>query len=197
MEDFRINFATFLIQSNSLKFGKFRLSSGLDSSYYIDLRNIQSHPSIFHQTIISLRDKIIEDGLEFDCLATVPTSGLVFTSALAYEIFRPLIYIRKESKGYGVNNLIEGKLQKNQKVLLIDDVITTGQSLKHAIKVIRNNGAKVNNVLSILFRGNNDIIEKYTQIDIDLKFLITMTEISDILYSRNLIDREKREELKK
>jgi orotate phosphoribosyltransferase len=116
---------------------------------------------------------------------------------LAYEIFRPLIYIRKESKGYGVNNLIEGKLQENQNVLLIDDVITTGQSLKHAIKIIRNNGAKVNNVLTILFRGNNEIIDKYSQIDIDLKFLTTMTEISDILYSRNLIDREKREELKK
>ncbi|MFB5599828.1 MAG: orotate phosphoribosyltransferase [Nitrososphaeraceae archaeon] len=196
MDDFRSRFTIFLIHSNSLKVGKFKLSSGLESNYYIDLRNIQSYPSIFHEIVILLRDKIINEKIEFDLLATVPTSGLVFTSALAYEIFKPLIYVRKESKGYGVNNLIEGEFEEENKVLLLDDVITTGKSLIHAIDVIKRKNLKINNVISLLFRGNEETIEKFTKIGIDLKFLITMKEISDVIYSNNLIDEEKRQKLK-
>jgi orotate phosphoribosyltransferase len=196
MEDFRKRFTTFLIRSDSLKFGNFKLSSGLDSSYYIDLRNIQSYPSIFHEIIILLRDKIIKEEIEFDLLATVPTSGLVFTSALAYEIFTPLIYVRKESKGYGVDNLIEGEYQEGKKVLLVDDVITTGQSLIHAIDVIRSKNLKIDNVLSLLFRGNEESIEKFTKMGINLKVLITMKEIVDVICSNNLIEEEKSNKLK-
>ncbi|MDX1372893.1 MAG: orotate phosphoribosyltransferase, partial [Nitrososphaeraceae archaeon] len=70
MNDFLERFTLFLINSHSLKVGKFKLSSGLDSNYYIDLRNIQSYPSIFHEIVILLRNKIIKEEIEFDLLAT-------------------------------------------------------------------------------------------------------------------------------
>lgn len=196
MNDFLERFTLFLINSHSLKVGKFKLSSGLDSNYYIDLRNIQSYPSIFHEIVILLRNKIIKEEIEFDLLATVPTSGLVFTSALAYEIFKPLIYIRKEAKGYGVNNLIEGKFEKENEVLLIDDVITTGKSLIHAIDVIRTKNLKINTVLSLLFRGNEQTIQAFTKMGIDLKFLISFKEITNIIASKNLLGEEDRKKLR-
>ena len=143
-----------------------------------------------------LRDKIIKEEIEFDLLATVPTSGLVFTSALAYEIFKPLIYIRKEAKGYGVNNLIEGKFEKENKVLLIDDVITTGKSLVHAVDIIRRRNLKINTVLALLFRGNEQTIQTFTQMGIDLKFLISIKEISNIISSKNLMGEEDRKKLR-
>ncbi|MDX1373327.1 MAG: phosphoribosyltransferase family protein, partial [Nitrososphaeraceae archaeon] len=126
----------------------------------------------------------------------VPTSGLVFTSALAYEIFKPLIYIRKEAKGYGVNNLIEGKFEKENEVLLIDDVITTGKSLINAINVIRTRNLKINTVLSLLFRGNEQTIQAFTKIGIDLKFLISFKEITNIIASKNLLGEEDRKKLR-
>ena len=163
--NYTINLAKFLIQSHSLQFGTFQLASGKTSNFYIDLRLIQSSPTIFHQTIIALRNRIQIEKFQFDTLATIPTSGLIFTSILSYELFKPLIYIRKESKGYGSNNLIEGKLEPFQKTLLIDDVITTGQSLDHAIENIRNNGGKIENVICILLRGGDTTLRKFAKME--------------------------------
>lgn len=78
---------------------------------------MQSFPGIFHYTIIALRDVIQTEDLQFD-LARILTSKLIFTSVLAYEMFQPLISIRKETKGYGINSLIECKLENSQKILL-------------------------------------------------------------------------------
>ncbi|HEX7257369.1 MAG TPA: orotate phosphoribosyltransferase [Nitrososphaeraceae archaeon] len=186
------NLAKFLIQSHSLKFGNFQLASGKTSRFYIDLRLIQTSPAIFHQTIIALRNRIQIEKFQFDTLATIPTSGLIFTSVLSYELFKPLIYIRKESKGYGANNLIEGKLEPFQKTLLIDDVITTGQSLDHAIENIRSNGGIIENVICILLRGGNTTLRKFTENGITLNFLLTITQLADILYKNKLIDEEKK-----
>lgn len=189
---YTINLAKFLIQSHSLKFGNFQLASGETSRFYIDLRLILSSPTIFHQTIIALRNRIQTEKLQFDILATIPTSGLIFTSVLSYELFKPLIYIRKESKGYGINNLIEGKLEPLQKILLIDDIITTGQSIDHAIENIRSNGGIIENVICILLRGGNATLRKFAENGITLKFLLTINQLADILYNNKLIDEEKK-----
>lgn len=190
--NYTINLAKFLIQSHSLQFGTFQLASGKTSNFYIDLRLIQSSPTIFHQTIIALRNRIQTEKLQFDILATIPTSGLIFTSVLSYELFKPLIYIRKESKGHGINNLIEGKLEPFQKTLLIDDVITTGQSLDHAIDKIRSNGGIIENIICILLRGGNTTLRKFAENGITLNFLLTVNQLADILYKNNLIDEEKK-----
>jgi orotate phosphoribosyltransferase len=186
------NLAKFLIHSHSLKFGNFQLASGKNSNFYIDLRLIQSSPVIFHQTITALRTKIYNEKFQFDILATIPTSGLIFTSVLSYELFKPLIYIRKKSKGYGVDNLIEGKFEPFQKILLIDDVITTGQSLDHAIEKIRSNRGIIENVVCILFRGENATLRKFTENGITLEYLLTTNQLADILYQNKLIDKEKK-----
>ena len=191
------DFAKFLIHSHSLKFGNFQLASGKTSRFYIDLRLIPSSPVIFRQTIIALKNRIQTEKFQFDTLSTIPTSGLIFTSILSYELFKPLIYIRKESKGYGVGNLIEGKLEPLQKTLLVDDVITTGQSLDHAIENIRNNGGIIENVICILLRGGNTTLRKFTENGITLNFLLTITQLADILYKNKLIDEEKKSILQK
>ena len=98
--EFVKEFATFLYKNDIIKFGNFTLASGKDSSYYIDLRLVPSFPHEFRKMIKNLQNLIIEKtGLgNFDSLASVPTGGLVVTSALAIEIVKPLIYVRNKPK---------------------------------------------------------------------------------------------------
>jgi orotate phosphoribosyltransferase len=83
-------------------------------------------------------------------------------------------------------------LEPFQRTLLIDDVITTGQSLDHAIENIRNNGGIIENVICILLRGGNTTLRKFTGNGITLKFLLTVTQLADILYKNKLIDEDKK-----
>ncbi|MDQ3853807.1 MAG: orotate phosphoribosyltransferase, partial [Thermoproteota archaeon] len=128
-KDFVFQFASFLLKSNSLRFGVFTLASGKQSAYYIDLRVLPSFPGYFRLGISALKDLVAEKVGRFDTFASVPTSGLVFGSALAYEMNKPFIYVRKEPKAYGINKMIEGFLEPGSKIIIVDDVATTGTSL--------------------------------------------------------------------
>ena len=119
--EFVKEFATFLYKNDIIKFGNFTLASGKDSSYYIDLRLVPSFPHQFRKKIKNLQNLIIEKtGLDnFDSLASVPTGGLVITSALAIETVKPLIYIRNKPKEHGTTKSIEGKISAGMKVVMV------------------------------------------------------------------------------
>jgi len=189
--------ALFLLKSNSLKFGLFTLASGKQSPYYIDLRILQSFPNYFRLAILALRDVINKGiGSDFDCLGSIPTSGLVFASALGYEMLKPLIYIRKDSKPYGRSKTIEGYLKPGGKVLLIDDVATTGTSLSNAIKVIRENGAIVKDAVAIISRLEG-AEEKLEDIDVRLISIATINDMVNVLHDKGLLDENTLEEIMK
>ena len=189
--------ALFLLKSNSLKFGLYTLASGKQSPYYIDLRILQSFPNYFRLAILALRDVINKGiGSDFDCLGSIPTSGLVFASALGYEMLKPLIYVRKDSKPYGRSKTIEGYLKPGGKVLLIDDVATTGTSLSNAIKVIRENGAIVKDAVAIISRLEG-AEEKLEDIDVRLISIATINEMVDVLHDKGLLDENTLEEIMK
>jgi orotate phosphoribosyltransferase len=187
--------ALFLLKSNSLKFGLYTLASGKQSPYYIDLRMLQSFPRYFRLTINALRDLISREiGSDFDSLGSIPTSGLIFASALGYEMLKPLIYVRKESKMYGGRKMVEGYLRPGEKVLLVDDVATTGTSLSNTIKVIRENGAIVKDAVAIISRleGAEENLQK---IGVRLVAIATINDLINALYDKGLLDRNTLEEI--
>ena len=187
--------ALFLLKSNSLKFGLYTLASGKQSPYYIDLRMLQSFPRYFRLTINALRDLISREiGSDFDSLGSIPTSGLIFASALGYEMLKPLIYVRKESKMYGRRKMVEGYLRPGEKVLLIDDVATTGTSLSNTIKVIRENGAIVKDAVAIISRleGAEEHLQK---MGVRLIAIATINDLITALYDKGLLDRNTLEEI--
>jgi orotate phosphoribosyltransferase len=186
--DFVSEIASFLLKSNALKFGVFKLASGNETSYYIDLRILPSFPKHFRLTIGALKDKLTNDiGLDFDSIGSVPTSGLIFGSALAYEVLKPLIYVRKDSKSHGTSKMVEGYLKPGAKVILVDDVITTGMSVSNAVGVIRANGGVVENVLAIVSRLEG-AQEKLKKMNIKLTAVTTINDIVSILHKKALID---------
>lgn len=187
--------ALFLLKTNSLKFGLFTLASGKQSPYYIDLRILQSFPNYFRLAIIALRDTINKEiGTDFDSLGSIPTSGLIFASALGYEMQKPLVYVRKESKPYGRSKMVEGYLRPGEKVLLIDDVATTGTSLSNAIRVIRENGAVVKDVIAIISRLEG-AEENLQNIGVRIISIATINDLVTVLHDKGLLEGSTLEEI--
>jgi len=196
--EFVKEFATFLYQNDAIKFGNFKLSSGKDSPYYIDLRVVPSFPHQFRKMIKALQSSISEKiGFDnFDCIASVPTSGLVIASALAIETVKPLIYIRQKPKDYGTENVVEGKIAAGSRVLLVDDVGTTGLSLLNAIKALKASKMVVTDAFTIInrFEGARELLASE---NVRLYEIIDIIALSSILHETNLLHDEIFERIKK
>ena len=186
-KDFVFQFASFLLKSNSLRFGVFTLASGKQSAYYIDLRVLPSFPGYFRLGISALKDIVAEKIGRFDTFASVPTSGLVFGSALAYEMNKPFVYVRKEPKAYGINKMIEGFLEPDSKIIIVDDVATTGTSLSSAVEIIRANSGIVEDVVALVDR-HEGAEDKLKKIGVKLSAVTGINDIVNALYKAGLID---------
>jgi orotate phosphoribosyltransferase len=186
-KNFVLQFASFLLKSNSLRFGVFTLASGKQSAYYIDLRVLPSFPGYFRLGISALKDTVAEKIGRFDTFASVPTSGLVFGSALAYEMNKPFIYVRKEPKAYGINKMIEGFLEPGSKIIIVDDVATTGTSLSSAVEIIRANSGIVEDVVALVDR-HEGAEDKLKKMGVKLSAVTGINDIVNTLYKAGLID---------
>jgi len=195
--EFVKEFAIFLYKNNIIRFGNFTLASGKNSSYYVDLRLIASYPHQFRKMIKNLQNLIVEKtGLDdFDCLASVPTGGLVVTSALAIEIVKPLIYVRSKPKEHGTTKSIEGKISAGMKVVMVDDVMTTGTSVLNGINQLKEAGLLVSDLYVIINRleGGDKTL---SDIGVQTHQLTDILEITDILFQEKLIDKEIFEKIK-
>jgi len=189
--EFVKEFAIFLHQNDIIKFGDFTLTSGKNSSYYIDLRLVPSYPHQFRKMIKNLQNLIIEKtGLDnFDSLASVPTGGLVVTSALAIEVVKPLIYVRNKPKEHGTTKSIEGKISAGMKVVMVDDIATTGTSVLNGIKQLKESGLLISDVYVIVNRleGADKALD---DIDVQIHQLTDILEITNILFQEKLVSKE-------
>jgi orotate phosphoribosyltransferase len=189
--EFVKEFAIFLHQNDIIKFGDFTLASGKKSSYYIDLRLVASFPHIFRKMTKNLQKLISEKtGLDnFDSLVSVPTGGLIIGAALAIETVKPLIYVRDKPKDYGTTKSIEGKIFSDMKVILIDDVITTGNSVINGIKQLKDAGLSISDVYVIINRleGAGDALKLE---EVNLYQLTDVLEITKILFQEKFVSKE-------
>jgi len=195
--EFVKEFTIFLYKNNIIRFGNFTLASGKNSSYYVDLRLIPSYPHQFRKMIKNLQNLIVEKtGLnDFDCLASVPTGGLVVTSALAIEIVKPLIYVRSKPKEHGTAKSIEGKISAGMKVVMVDDVVTTGTSVLNGINQLKEAGLLVSDLYVIINRLEG-ADKALSDIGVQTHQLTDILEITDILFQEKLIDKEIFEKIK-
>jgi orotate phosphoribosyltransferase len=189
--DFVKEFATFLYKNDIIKFGSFTLASGKNSSYYIDLRLVPSFPHQFRQMIKNLQNLIIEKtGLDnFESFATVPTGGLIIASALAIETVKPLIYVRNKPKEYGTGKSIEGKISNGMKVVMIDDVLTTGTSVLNGIKQLKDAELSVSDLYVIINRLEG-ADKTLSDVGIQTHQLTDILEITDALFQEKLVSKE-------
>lgn len=136
----------------ALQFGEFTLASGAKSTYYIDIKKASTKPAVLGAIAKAMSEKINDLGHRPDRVAGVVLGSIPLATALSLETGIPLLMVRKERKDHGTGKLVEGDLEKGDDVLVIEDVITTAGSSMKAIAALREEGAKVNKVLSVIDR---------------------------------------------
>ena len=186
--EFAKEFSAFLYEKKIIRFGDFTLASGKKSPYYIDLRLVPSYPIYYRKMIKGLQSIIAEDvGLEnTHSLVSVPTGGLVVAASLAIEIVKPIIYVRKEAKEHGTGKAVEGVTCQDMKLLMIEDVVTSGGSVINAIKSIKDEKMQVTDAYAIVDRMEG-ATEALQAEGVKLHSLLTIKQIAESLFEQKLI----------
>ncbi len=159
-----------LVRRGMLKFGDFLLTSGRRSTIYVDLRPLPSFPEEFREISEELAGRIGEGGI-----CGVAVGGLPLATAVAMLTSRPLIYIRKEKKEHGTMSRMEGVVSEREYVV-IDDVATTGGSLKRAVESVREAGADVREAWVVVDRLQG-ARESLKELGVELRSIATLPDI--------------------
>jgi orotate phosphoribosyltransferase len=173
--------AQYLLQSKSIKLdpaNPFTWASGWHSPIYCDNRRTLSFPGI--RTFI--RDSFVTEIIKFfpapDVIAGVATGAIAQGALVAEKMGLPFIYVRSESKSHGLENLIEGVVETGQKVVVIEDLVSTGGSSLKAVKALRDAGCTVLGMAAIFSYGFPQAEKNFK--DADCK-LITLSNYSVLL----------------
>jgi orotate phosphoribosyltransferase len=188
-------FCNILLRTGCLEFGTFKLASGLLSPYYVDLRLIPSNPEAFQRTV-AMYASVFEPNLikRTQRLAGVPTAGIAYAAVVAINLSKPLLYVRKEQKEHGHERRIEGLLQPGDRVVILDDVATTGTSLLEAADAIRAEGGVVADAVVLLDRQQG-ADENLRRSGVKLHPFATMRRIADKLLNLGTIDEKRHSEI--
>ena len=183
--------ASILLKIDALKFGVFKLTSGKASPYYVDLRVVPSFPDAFTRICDFYAQAITSQiGLKtFDRIAGVPIAGIPFASQIAYNLKKPFLYIRKGLRRHGRQRRVEGILVSGDRVLLVDDLVTTGLTLRKAAEAVRAEGGVVEKAVAFMDREEGGR-EKLAKNGIQLTTLLKISEVAKILYDVGSLDEE-------
>ena len=180
-----------LKKTNAVDFGAYKLSNGKVTPYYVDLRVIPSFPDAFKAVSDILTDTVerVLDTQRFDMIGGIPIDGTPFAALLAFRLNKPLLYTRQNLQLRGRERRVEGVLLPGDRVLLVDDLVTTGQSLLKAASAIRAEGGVVSDAFVLLDREEGGR-EKLAKSGINLRSVLMMGEAARMLYELSVIDEE-------
>lgn len=146
MDNLKRDFASRLLQVKAIKLqpnNPFTWASGWLSPFYCDNRKTLSYPELRNYVKLELVHKVLECFPEAEVVAGVATGAIAQGALVADELNLPFVYVRSKPKDHGLENLIEGDLKPGMKVVVIEDLISTGGSSLKAVGAIRSNACEV------------------------------------------------------
>ncbi len=161
-----------LKECGAIKFGRFVLTSGAISDYYIDIKKASTDPKILK--IIAQEMSLYTKG--YDLLAGMELGAVPLVVAVSLETQIPYVIIRKEKREHGTGKQIEGGDVKGKSVLIIEDVTTSGGSVIKTIQILRENNAEVEKALVVVDREAGTR-EKLKKLEVEFIPLVSVSEI--------------------
>jgi orotate phosphoribosyltransferase len=161
-----------LKECGAIKFGRFVLTSGAISDYYIDIKKASTEPKVLKH--IAQEMSAYTKG--YDLLAGMELGAVPLVVALSLETGIPYVIIRKEKRDHGTGKQIEGSEVKGKSVLIIEDVTTSGGSVIKTIQILRQNNAEVDKALVVVDRESGTR-EKLEKLEVEFIPLVSVHEI--------------------
>jgi len=161
-----------LKECQAIQFGRFVLTSGATSDYYIDIKKASTNPRILKKIAEAMA---VYKG-KYDLLAGMELGAVPLVVALSLETNIPYVIIRKEKREHGTGKQIEGGDVKNKRVLIVEDVATSGGSIIKTVDILRNSEAKLDKVLVVVDRESG-ARQKIEEMGLNFVSLLTVTDI--------------------
>jgi len=172
-----------LLQIKAIKLqpaNPFTWASGWISPIYCDNRKTLSYPEVRNFIKIQFARLVLEKYGDVDVIAGVATGAIAQGALVADALGKPFVYVRSSPKGHGLENLIEGDLKPGQKVVVIEDLISTGGSSLKAVEAIRNNGCEVMGMMAIFTYGFGVATENFEKANVELTTLSSYHQLIEM-----------------
>jgi len=186
-----------LTRSGALKFGSFKLKSGITSPYYIDMSWLLSSPEDFETVVNVVAEEIkaLSSSTHIDKLASIELKGALLLPSIAGKAKMPCVVVRKELKAYGLTGrLAGGEVKKGERLVFFDDLVTKGGSKLEGIEPIEQAGGKVEAILVVVDReqGGREYLEG---LGYEVRSITTISDIIRALLSKAVISHERADEI--
>ncbi|PPR45791.1 MAG: Orotate phosphoribosyltransferase [Alphaproteobacteria bacterium MarineAlpha5_Bin8] len=192
--------AEILLEIEAIKFSfkeLFILTSGKKSPVYVDCRKLISFIEERNKILNYANEYFINQKIKFDILAGGETAGIPYAAFLSQILQKKMIYVRKQSKGFGKNKQIEGFYEKGQKAILIEDLATDGGSKVSFIETMRKNGLLVSDIFVIFYYDIFDLKKSpLSSMDVKIHSLCTWKNILEVMSIKKMFSNSEIENIK-
>ncbi|MCI0542381.1 orotate phosphoribosyltransferase [bacterium] len=170
--------------------------SGILAPVYVDNRKLPAHPLVWQKIIKAMADMVKRKEIKFDIIAGIETAGIPHSAALSFILKKPSVFVRKEAKGHGLKKRVEGGDVSGKRILLIEDLVSTGGSSLSGVQALKDEGATVTDCLVIVNYDFRETGPNFKKAKVHLHALATFAQIADEAATMKFFTKEQSREIK-
>ncbi len=187
--------AKILLELNAITLNSkkpFKYASGIISPVYTDCRVLMAYPDKRREIRDLYIEAINKSGAKFDVVAGTATAGIPHAAWIADKLNLPMVYVRGKAKDHGKENLMEGIIKEGQKAIVIEDLVSTGESAINSVKAVREAGGQIVYVFSIITYGMEKAKTSFAENKLKL---VSLTTFADVLNTARKMGHINKEEI--